>query len=201
MRRLLAAFLSCGLLIPTSVRAGADEPPPADDSAPRADPTNLFTRPMVPTGRVRLTTYGRPPGKGGRWHDGQVRGVYEGRIQAIEDGVIVLGQVGGKVVRVPEDDVLGIDVRKNGSAALGTLGALLGIPAGLILGGLVCASANSCSAEVLWTGALAGGVLGATAMGKGEWETVPVVRLSPRRVSLVLQPVRKGGGLGLSVSF
>lgn len=200
MRRLLAAFLSCGLLIPTPAWAG-DDPPPADGSAPRADPTNLFTRPMAPTGRVRLTTFGRPAGRGGRWYDGQLRGVYEGRIQAIEDGVIVLGQVGGQVVRVPEDDVLGIDVRKNGSAALGTLGALLGIPAGLILGVLVCVSANGCSAEMLWTGALAGGVLGATAMGKGEWETVPVIRISPRRVSLVLQPARKGGGLGLSVSF
>jgi hypothetical protein len=113
----------------------------------------------------------------------------------------VLGQSEGGVVRVREDDVLGVEVRKNGSPALGALGALLGIPAGLILGGLVCASLNDCSVGVLWGGALAGGVLGAAGLGRGEWETVPVVRLSPRRVSLVLQSARRGGGVGLSVSF
>jgi hypothetical protein len=193
MRRLLAAFLSFGLLIPPSVWAAGDEPRPADDPAPRADATNLFTRPVVPGGRVRLTLFAVPGAKDGRR--------YEGRIQAIEDGVIVLGQPEGSIVRLREDDVFGVEVRKNGSPALGALGALLGIPAGLILGGLVCATANDCSVGILWGGALVGGVLGAAGLGRGEWETVPVVRLSPRRVSLVLQPVRKGGGVGLSVSF
>lgn len=187
MRRLLAAFLSFGLTIPTSAWAGAD------DTAPPADESNLFSRPVVPAGRVRLTLFAVPGAKDGRRLEGEIR--------AIEDGVIVLGQPEGAVVRVREDDVLGVEVRKNGSPALGALGALLGIPAGLILGGLVCASANDCSVGVLWGGALAGGVLGAAGLGRGEWETVPVVRLSPRRVSLVLQPVRKGGGVGLSVSF
>jgi hypothetical protein len=193
MRRLLGAFLSFGLLIPTSVWAGADDPRPADDTAPRADATNLFTRPVVPAGRVRLTTFGAPGAKGG------LR--YEGQIRAIEDGVIVLGQAEGTVVRVREDDVLRVEVRKNGSMAMGALGGLLGIPAGLILGGLVCASIDHCSVGMLWGGAAVGGFLGAAAMGSGEWENVPVVRPSPRRVSLVLQPARKGGGVGLRVSF
>jgi hypothetical protein len=193
MRRLLSAFLSFGLLIPTSVWAGADGPRPADDPVPRFDADNLFARPMVPTGRVRLTTFGAPGAKGGLRFEGQIR--------AIEDGVILLDQAGGRVVRVREDDVFGVEVRKNGSAAMGALGALLGIPAGLILGGLVCATADGCSVGALWGGALAGGVLGAAAMGRGEWETVPVVRLTPRRLSLVVQPARKGGGVGLSVSF
>ena len=92
MRRMLGAFLSFGLLIPTSVRADADDPRPADDTAPRADGTNLFTRPVVPAGRVRLTTFGAPGAKGG------LR--YEGQIRAIEDGVIVLDQAEGTVVRV-----------------------------------------------------------------------------------------------------
>jgi hypothetical protein len=192
MRRLVAVFLTFGLLIPASARA-ADEPRPADDPAARVDATSLFNRPLVPAGRVRLTTFAVPGAAGSRR--------LEGRIQAIEDGVIVLGQSEGGVVRVREDDVLGVEVRKNGSPALGALGALLGIPAGLILGGLVCASLNDCSVGVLWGGALAGGVLGAAGLGRGEWETVPVVRLSPRRVSLVLQSARRGGGVGLSVSF
>lgn len=193
MRRLLSAFLSFGLVIPTSVWAGADDPRPADDTAPRADESDLFARPVVPAGRVRLTTFSAPGAKDGRR--------YEGQIRAIEDGVIVLGQAEGTVVRVREDDVFGVEVRKNGSAAMGTLGALLGIPAGLILGGLVCASIEDCGVEMLWGGALVGGVVGAAAMCKGEWETVPVVRPSSRRVSLVLQPARKGGGVGLRVSF
>ncbi|MET0553173.1 MAG: hypothetical protein ABW221_09055 [Vicinamibacteria bacterium] len=201
MRRLLAAFLSFGLVIPTSAWAGGEEPHPSDEAAAPAGATNLFTRPMVPAGRVRVTTFDRADGKGGRWYDGQVRGVYEGRIQAVEGGVLVIGQAGGTVVRISEEDVLGVEVRKNGSAAMGTLGALLGIPAGLMIGGLVCVTADGCSEGLLWGGALAGGLLGATAMGRGEWETVPVVRLSPRRVSLVLQPAPKGGGLGLRVSF
>ena len=180
-------------LIPTSAWAGADGPRPADDTAVRAEATNLFTRPLVPAGRVRLTTSGAPGEQGGRR--------LEGRIQAIEEGVIVLGQAGGTVVRLREDEVLGVEVRKNGSAAMGALGVLLGIPAGLMLSGLVCVTADDCSVGILWGGALAGGALGGAALGRGEWETVPVVRLSPRRVSLVLQPVRRGGGVGLRVSF
>jgi hypothetical protein len=193
MRRLLSAFLSFGLLIPTSVWAGADDPRPADDTARRADATDLFARPMVPAGRVRLTTFAVPGAKDGRR--------YEGQIRAIEDGVIVLSQAEGTVVRVREDDVFGVEVRKNGSGAMGALGALLGIPAGLILGGLVCATADDCSVGMLWGGAAVGGFLGAAAMGRGEWEAVPVVRPTSRRVSLVLQPAPKGGGVGLRVSF
>ena len=199
MRRLLSAFLSFGLLIPTSVWAGADDPRPADDARPadapvrRFDADNLFSRPLVPTGRVRVTTFGASGGKGGL--------KFEGQIRAIEEGVIVLDQAGGGVVRVPEDDVVGVEVRKNGSAAMGALGALLGIPAGLILSGLVCATADDCGVGLLWGGALAGGILGGVAMGRGEWEAVPVVRLTPRRLSLVLQSGRKGGGVGLQVSF
>jgi hypothetical protein len=193
MRRLLGAFLSFALVIPTSVWAGAGEPRPTDDTAPRADETSLFARPVVPAGRVRLTTFGAPGAKGG------LR--YEGQIRAIEDGVILLGQPEGTVVRVREDDVFGVEVRKNGSPAMGAVGVLLGIPAGLIVGGLVCATFEECSAGMLWGGVLVGGVLGGVGMGKGEWETVPIVRPTSRRVSLVLQPVRKGGGVGLRVSF
>jgi len=193
MQRLLSAFLSFGLLIPTSVWADADDPRPSDDGAPRADEPNLFSRPVVPAGRVRLTTYGASGAKGG------LR--YEGVIQAIEGGVIVLGQAEGRVVRVREDDVLGVEVRKDGSPAMGAVGVLLGIPAGLILGGLVCVTFEECNAGMLWGGVLVGGVLGGVGMGNGQWETMPVVRPTSRRVSLVLQPARKGGGVGLRVSF
>jgi len=193
MRRLLSAFLSFGLLVPATVRAGAADPRPAGETAPRADETNLFTRPVVPAGRVRLTTFAVPGAKDGRR--------LEGRIRAIEDGVIVLAQTEGAVIRVREDDVLGVEVRKNGSTAMGALGALLGIPAGLILGGLVCATADGCSVGAWWGGALGGAILGAAAMGRGEWETVPVVRPGSRRLSLVMQPARKGGGVGLQFSF
>jgi hypothetical protein len=193
MRRLLSAVLSFGLLIPTWLRAADADPRPADETAPRAAETNLFTRPVVPAGRVRLTTFALPGAKDGRRFEGQIR--------AIEDGVIVLAQAEGAVVRVREDEVLGVEVRKNGSTAMGALGALLGIPAGLILGGLVCATADGCSVGALWGGALGGAILGAAAMGRGDWEAVPVVRPSARRLSLVLQPARKGGGVGLQVSF
>jgi hypothetical protein len=193
MRRLLGAFLSFGLLIPTSVRADAADPLPTDETAPRADATDLFARPVVPAGRVRLTTFAVAGAKEGRR--------YEGQIRAIEDGVIVLGQAEGTVIRVREDDVFGVEVRKNGSSAMGALGALLGIPAGLIMAGLVCATFEECNAGMLWGGVAVGGFLGAAAMGRGEWEAVPVVRPGSRRVSLVLQPARKGGGVGLRLSF
>jgi len=200
MRRLLSVFLSFGLLIPPSVWAGADDPRPADETVPRAGAIPLFTR-SVPAGRVRLTTFDKPVGKGGRWYAGQVRGSYEGEIQAIEDGVIVLAQAGGTVVRVPEDDVLGVEVRKNGSGALGVLGVLLGMTTGVFVSFLVCAPEKDCDEFIRGGGAVVGAFLGGAALGAGEWKTVPIARLTPRRVSLVLQPARKGGGVGLQVSF
>ena len=80
----------------------------------------------------------------------------------------MLGQAGGTVVRVREDDVFGVEVRKNGSAAMGAVGVLLGIPAGLILGGLVCVTIDECSAGMLWGGVLVGGILGGVAHGQGR---------------------------------
>jgi hypothetical protein len=54
---------------------------------------------------------------------------------------------------------------------------------------------------MLGGGAAVGAFLGGLALGSGGWKTVPIARLTPHRVSLVLQPARKGAGVGLSVSF
>jgi hypothetical protein len=86
---------------------------------------------------------------------------------------------------------------------MGALGGLLGVPAGLLVAGLVCVTADGCSKGVLWGGAAVGVLVGSTAAGSGEWVSVPVVRSAPgaKRVSLALLPARKGGGVGVRVSF
>jgi hypothetical protein len=93
-----------------------------------------------------------------------------------------------------------------GSPFCAGVGALLGFCAGawVVTGGLA-------AVDTLETGtdpgvetaplliAITGAVLGAAALGRGRWKTVPIP--GDDRVSLALTPTRGGAAAGLSLSF
>jgi hypothetical protein len=125
----------------------------------------------------------------------------EGRLQAIEDDVLVLSSRDNGIVRVRSEDLARLEVREPGSAAIGTVGALAGAAAGFLGTVLGCATADDfCgSAAPLWLGTIGGAALGGFAGGSPSWRPVTVGH--KYAVSLAVEPRRKGAAVGLSVAF
>jgi len=215
--RPVATLVTCvALALPTTV-ASAQAGPPVD-RAPEAFGSasgTLFGQPLVPQGRVRIETDDMAlPDRAQRiTEDGSTMTFtdaegqtltlakagrrLEGEIRSIEDGVLVISS-GSRTLRVRERDVTGIEVREPGSTSRGVVGGLLGVPVGLIVSALVCASTD-CGTGALWAGVIGGGVLGAAAAGAGEWRRVPIVR--HKRMSFAVKPAPRGGSVGLSLGF
>ncbi len=167
------------------------------EETPDSEAGQRFQLAVAPLERVRLTTVS-PQGKGG-WLRGDGR-TLEGWFDTVEDGMVVLSVKGAGKVRVRQEDVVRIEVRKPGSSAMAAVGGLAGLGAGFLTSVLVCATADVChDIGGIWIGTALGAGIGAMAGGAGEWQPVPLLR--ERHVSLALQPGRRGGAVALRVSF
>jgi hypothetical protein len=125
----------------------------------------------------------------------------EGRLEAIEGGVLVLAVPGGGRVRVGERDITRLEVREGGSTARAVLGGLAGVSAGFVAALLVCISAHeTCYDETpFMIGSALGAAIGVAAGGAPEWRSVSLWH--GRSLALTLGPRPRGAALGLSLSF
>jgi hypothetical protein len=123
----------------------------------------------------------------------------EGRFESYDDdGALVLRLSNAVRVRVRAEDLTSLEVRQPGSAALGTVGALVGTVGGLTGTAVICLAAHSCSEAALLAGTVLGAGIGATA-GAATWR--PVVLGQHTAIGLTLGPRRAGAAVGVRVAF
>jgi len=123
----------------------------------------------------------------------------EGRFESYDDdGALILRLSNAARVRVRAEDLTSLEVRQSGSAALGTVGALVGTVAGFFGTAVLCVAAHGGNATVLLAGTALGAGLGATA-GAATWK--PVILGQHSTMALTLGPRRAGAAVGVRVAF
>jgi hypothetical protein len=123
----------------------------------------------------------------------------EGRFESYdEDGALILRLSSAARVRVRAEDLTSMEVRQPGSAALGTVGALVGTVGGFVGGAVVCLAVHCHDATPIYLGTALGTVLGATA-GAATWK--PVVVGQHPAMALTLGPQQGGAAVGVRVTF
>jgi hypothetical protein len=190
----------------------SEGPPP---TAVRAAP--LWTSRLAPLTRVRIQTVPPPRRRrgdvretptwvtvedpaGGRAVFSREGEAIEGRIDQFEEDALILTVGDGEKVRVRAEHITRLDVREQGSAAMGIVGGLAGAAAGLLGTALVCASAQVCDdIWPLWIGTALGTAVGAAAGASPEWRSVTLARQDA--FSLQLRPTRTGASLNAAVEF
>jgi hypothetical protein len=123
----------------------------------------------------------------------------EGRFESYDDdGALILRLSSAARVRVRAEDLTSLEVRQPGSAALGTVGALVGTVGGFVGGAVVCFAVQCHDATPVYLGTLLGTGLGATA-GAASWK--PVILGQHSTMALTVGPRRAGAAVGVQVAF
>jgi hypothetical protein len=178
----VTAVLSVPLLSP--VRITTAEPPLARIGVIRDDERS-----------ITMDTHGT--GKSVTWTKAGQR--LEGRFESYDDdGALILRLSNAARVRVRAEDLTSLEVRQPGSAALGTVGALVGTVGGFVGGAVVWLAVRCHDATPIYVGTALGTVLGATA-GAPAWK--PVVLGQHTAMGLTVGPRRAGAAVGVQVAF